>query len=213
MKKAIRKIRRILAVCAVLACLMGLPGPAAYAAPGQTALTVKQTVTGAETETFVYRLVPASAANPMPAGSGAQGYDFALTGTDIKLAGPIAFTQAGVYAYTLSRVTACACGTKGYTLRIYVEDDLSVSVVALNPDNTKAMELLFTHTCGEPEETTAPETAAPTTKPSENGPKTGDESRAGLYIALFCAAGVIVIGCAAYLIPAGKRRRQKDAGQ
>jgi hypothetical protein len=110
----------------------------------------------------------------------------------------------------------CACAAKTYALRVYVEHDLTVSVVVTNPDGTKATDIVYEHSCGEPAppppQTTQP--TLPTTKPpAPDGPKTGDESRAGLYIALFCAAGVIVIGCAAYLILAGKRRRKKDACQ
>jgi hypothetical protein len=198
-------------------CLISSVAPAALAAaPGEITLTVKQVLqnTGSSMpaqETFRYRLVPKPASNPMPAGSGLDCYAFALTGTNECNIGPIAFTRAGIYAYELVQTTACPCPREVYALKIYVENDLSVSVVATKPEGTKAMGILFEHSCGNPvppPETTVPNSTKP---PAGNGPKTGDESRIELYMALFCAAGIALLGSMASLLTCRRRGKERDA--
>ena len=202
---------KALAAGLALVCLACLLGPAAYAAPGQAVLTVKQ-ICPADTS-FIYRLTPALASSPMPAGSGPEGFPFAITGTDSK-AISVAFTQAGVYAYTLGPATACACALEPYALKIYVEDSLKASVVVLKPDGTKAADIQFEHTCGAPPAPPPPTTvpAPPATKPpAAGGPKTGDESQPALYIALFSGAGVLLLACLLYLLLANRRGKRKAA--
>ena len=206
-----KRIRKSLSAVAALLCLICLLGPAAHAAPGQATLTVKQVCRAGASDSgaFTYRLTPEQASNPMPAGSGPDGYTLALTGTTAGGIGPISFTQAGIYAYRLSPVKSCACALESYNLKIYVESDLKISVVATKPNGAKAMELQFEHSCGEETTTTPP----PTTKPpatDENGPKTGDDSQAGLYIAMFSAAGVMLLGCIIYFV-IGRRRKARRA--
>ena len=162
----------------------------------------------------------------MPSGSGTDGYAFSVTGTNDIAIGPISFAQAGIYTYQLSPIKSCACALAPYTLYIFVERDLKISVVARKPDGTKAMDIRFEHACDEaastPESTTAPNsTTSAVTRPSGggsvitrpaagDGPKTGDESQTTLYIALFCAASVAFLGSIIYLLT-GKRpvRRKK----
>jgi len=203
---------RIPAAGMVLACLLYLVSTGASAAArGEIALTVKQAL--ADAGTFTYRLRPAAASNPMPAGSGADGYSFSITGAGERTVGPITFTQAGIYIYELSPINSCACALEAYALKVYVENDLSISVVVTKPDGTKAIEIKFAHTCGKPEETTKPETTAPATGPSEGkpGPVTGDESQIAPYVVLLGAAGAAVLGSAAYLLAGRRRRKGKNA--
>jgi len=172
-----------------------------FAARGQVTLTVKQMLANAGDDTFSYRLHSVSAPN--------DDHSFAITGTGEKAIGPLVFTQAGIYSYELSQVTACVCTSKAYTLRIYVENDLSASVVAFNPDGTKATDIQFEHTCGKPKETTRPETTVPTTKSSgEDGPKMGDDSQTAPYIVLLGAAGIAVLSSVIYLLTSRRRRRE-----
>lgn len=210
--------RRLLAAGAALVCLMGLASPAAYAAQtGAITLTVKQVFPNTGPSAFSYSFAPALASNPMPnatdggVGSGADGYAFTITGTGEHNIGPIAFTQAGIYAYTLRRVTACACPNQAYALKVYVENDLTISVVVNNPDGTKAMGLLFEHTCGTPAATIVPGTTAPATRPPDGkpGPVTGDDSQFALYMTLFCSAAAALLGLAVYLLVSKRRRQTK----
>jgi len=135
----------------LLACLMGLLAPMASAA-GQVTLAVKQDFsgTGTSAKTCSYRLIPKQASNPMPAGSGADGYPFSITGTDEISVGPITFTQAGQYAYELRHTTPPASGftydQEVYTLEMYVKSDLTVAVVVTKKDGSKAAGITFAHT-------------------------------------------------------------------
>ena len=215
-----RKRTRRICLAAGLAslCLLLLSSPAALAAQGTATLTVKQAFAGAGApgKTIHYMLTAQPASNPMPAGSGAHGYAFSITGTGEAVIGPIAFTQAGVYAYEISQATACPCPREAYALKIYVEQDLAVSVVALKPDGKKAADIQFAHACGEPapppEETTSPETTVPTTKPPVgSGPKTGDQSQIELFIALFCAAAAVLLVSLGFLLR--KRKKGGNTGE
>jgi len=154
MKKKFMQGGRIFAVGVVLACLMGLLIPAAHAArPGEIVLTVRQVLTNAGTPlpetTFSYKLAPELAANPMPAGSGEEGYVFSITGTDDLDIGPIIFTQAGKYAYEIAHITSprpgYTCDQKVYTLEIYVKRDLDITVVARKADGSKAPDIKYEH--------------------------------------------------------------------
>lgn len=207
-----RTSKMIPAVGAILIALLGLLSLlslTAYAAE-PAMLTVRQVCAQADAA-FSYRLVPQSPSCPLPPGSGPEGYVFAITGTDAINVGPIRFTQAGVYAYELRPVQSCACALETYALKIYVEPNLETTVVAVKPDGAKAVDIQFAHSCGEaPPPTTEPATTPETTKPAGGGgPDTGDESKPGLYISMFCASGVALLGCAGYLLLAG-RRRKKD---
>jgi len=151
-------MKKLAMAALLLACLAGLLAPAAHAAAGQATLTVKQTFTqiGASlppSAAFSYRLTPKQASNPMPAGSGPDGCAFTITGTDTAGVGPIAFTRAGRYAYTLSHVTAAQPGYtydgEVYTLEIFVKDDLTAIVVVYKKDGGKASDIAFTHSYGQ----------------------------------------------------------------
>jgi len=90
------------------------------------------------------------ASNPMPAGSGADGYNFTITGTDDTDIGPITFTQMGVYTYEITNTTdpgpGYTCDPEAYTLKIYADEDLKIAVVAYDMDENKVEEIKFTHT-------------------------------------------------------------------
>jgi pilin isopeptide linkage protein len=139
----------------LLACLAGLSAPAAHAAgQGEITLTVKQVFTNAgasapPSEVFHYRLAPKLASNPMPAGSAADGYAFAATGTGDASIGPIVFAQAGRYAYEISHVTAARPGytydQEVYALEIFVKSDLTTAAVVYKKDGSKASGIKFEH--------------------------------------------------------------------
>jgi len=153
MNKMILQGGKILAAGVLLACLMGLLVPAAYAAqPGEVTLTVKQvlTHTGALPDAaFRYQLRPKLASNPMPKGSGADGYPLSIAGTGSAQVGPIAFTQAGRYDYELTHIASpqpgFTCGQKVYRLEIYVKRGLDVTVVVYKEDGSKASEITYEH--------------------------------------------------------------------
>jgi pilin isopeptide linkage protein len=146
-------MRKIAMAVLLLACLIGLFAPAAHAAEqGEITLTVKQvfTNTGAPpSAAFHYKLTQKLASNPMPAGSGADGCTFTITGTGEASIGPIIFPQAGRYAYGISHVTAAQPGytydQEVYTLEIFVKEDLASAVVAYTKDGNKASEIRFEH--------------------------------------------------------------------
>jgi len=145
-------MKKIVLAVLLLACLMGLSVPMAYAAElGQVTLTVKQIFagTGMPGETCSYRLTPKQASNPMPAGSGPDGYVFTAVGTSDTAVGPIAFAQAGQYAYEISHITPPASGytydQEVYRLEIYVKSSLAVTVIAYKKDGSKAANISYEH--------------------------------------------------------------------
>jgi len=145
-------MKKIVMAVLLLACLMGLSVPAAHAAePGQVTLTVKQVFSGtaAPGKACSYRLTPKLAPNPMPAGSGPDGYGFAINGTASTGIGPIAFTQAGQYTYEISHITPPASGytydQELYRLEIYVKSNLAVTVIAYKKDGSKAADIKYEH--------------------------------------------------------------------
>jgi len=153
MSKRILQGGKILAMGAILACLMGLLIPVARAAqPGEVMLTVRQVLADAGMQpetTFSYILTTESASNPMPPGSEANGYLFRIKGTDDVNIGPIAFTQAGRYVYEIAHITSpqagYTCNQKIYKLEIYVKRGLDVTVVAYKEDGSKASDVIYEH--------------------------------------------------------------------
>jgi len=211
MSKNTKTNSRLLAACVALICLVSLLAPSALAGQGAVTLTVKQVfAAGMQGGAFSYSLAPAAASNPMPAGSGQDGYILAITGTNDIDIGPVTFTQAGIYIYELKPISACACALETYLLEIYVENDLKTSVVARKPDGSKAIYLQFGHNCGKAPETTAPHTTKP---PGGDGPKTGDESQLGLYLAMFGAASAALTGTMLYLLFSKRRKKRYEGTQ
>jgi pilin isopeptide linkage protein len=90
----------------------------------------------------------------MPAGSGAEGWAFTIAGNDVAQIGPITFTGAGIYEYELRCVTPTRAdytiAGRVYTIRVYVKEDLTHSVVVREQDGEKADTLSFGHTYTRP---------------------------------------------------------------
>jgi len=243
--KAIRGGRLFVTLVAMvcMACMAGLLAPAAiapvaiaqgvfvqtaFAAAGseEVVLTVKQSFASDGTppsKTFDYRLTPIEHGCPMPPGSGADGFAFAVTGTDranIRLA---AFSQAGVYTYELCHTTGMRPGyiydQEVYTLEILVNSDMTTAVVASKMDGCKAEDISYSHAYisfqepppanPDPPGPGNPAGPGPANTYAAGGkPKTGDEFPAGLYTALICLAGAAMLGSAGFLLARGRRRRQ-----
>jgi len=250
MSRKVIKRGRLFAAFVSLACMMGLFAPAAFAqaafaqaafaaGPEEIVLTVKQAFASDGTppgETFSYRLAPKEQGNPMPPGSGADGYVFAVTGTGNASICLAAFSQAGVYTYELSHTTGIKPGyiydQETYTLEILVNSDLTTAVVATKKDGCKAEEIHYSHSYSSGQEqlpgdsgTPGPGTPGPGTpaagtpgpgnpSPADSyaaggKPKTGDEFPAWLYTALICLAGAVMLGSAVFLLVRNRRRRRQ----
>jgi len=149
-----RRIGRLLAAGLVLACVTGfLQTPAAYAAAtNQVTLPVSQVFTAdglsaPPSETFTYRLTPETASVPMPAGSGAAGYTFIITGTADAQIGPIYYDDAGIYTYTLVCVSTAAANytidRQVYTITVYILNGSAPVTVAYLSDEDKAPVISF----------------------------------------------------------------------
>ena len=141
------------ALWACLSCAM-FGSRAQAAEPGEVTLTVKQifTISGASappSETCNYILKPRLPGNPLPIGSGAEGYTFAVSGTADCDIGPLTFSHIGVYTYEISHTTSNAYGytydREVYALEIYVGYDLDVTVVVYKKNGAKAAEIQFWH--------------------------------------------------------------------
>ncbi|MCL2547224.1 MAG: Cna B-type domain-containing protein [Oscillospiraceae bacterium] len=153
-----------LAIGLALICLLGVLSMPAASAAGteEVTLTVRQSLVAnvgeVPNQTFTYRLVPLSASNPMPVGSGADGFIFTATGTGETQVGPIQFTSVGIFSYQL-RVIQSSTPRYTYDTRIYyidvyilndTPDNLSISnltsiVIVRNEDDDKVDEILFEH--------------------------------------------------------------------
>ena len=135
--------------CLLLSALLlyGLFAPAAYAHDTHDAtLDVKQvffnhTSTPNIDETFSYRLIPDDPSNPLPAGSDASGYTFAITGNSTVPLGPIYFSKVGVYSYQLKCVTPVRAGYTNdpevYTITFYITNDQTPLVIVQLADGDK----------------------------------------------------------------------------
>jgi len=173
----------MLAGSLVLACLMVLLAPTAFAAlPTQVTLTVNQVfdksaLSAPPTETFYYQLKPKSASNPMPEGAIGGTYTFAITGNTDKGIGPIVFSAPGRYRYEILHITDPASNYVYdyaiYTIDIYVSGDGTYYVVVNKEDGYKAISMEYRHTYSE-EPTTAPPASKPplTTVPHTSVPRT-----------------------------------------
>jgi len=152
-----RYITCTLVISLALACLIGtLIAPVAYAAePGQVTLTINQVFVRVDgsvppSEVFSYKFAPTTRNAPMPVGSNAEGYFFEIDGTTQADIGPISFTAAGVYAYTLSCITEDMPGYTidriEYNIVVYVTADLTAVVVVYIDDDAKVADISFEHT-------------------------------------------------------------------
>ena len=176
-------------------------------------------IAGADSEetTFTYRLRAYEKGTPMPEGSAADVYEFNITGTDSVYIGEFSFKNPGVYKYDLSKDTEkCKPGhthkKDKYTIKVYVDPELSTGVVVMNEDGTKAEAILF-----ESVYETSPGPADPGKPPrpgsapgsqidsnnlyNSNGGayKTGDEMDIILFMILLTAGGMAAFWLTIYL--------------
>jgi len=148
-------------VCALLLSITaGAPGARAarHADDGNITLTVRQIISNASPsathrDTFSYSLTPKRSSNPMPAGSDANSYDFTIAGNDERSIGPISFSEAGVYDYDITHTDDSRPGYTSdyetYSLKVYVDSDLSTTIIARKDDGSKAGNISYKHTLGE----------------------------------------------------------------
>ncbi|MCL2107590.1 MAG: sortase B protein-sorting domain-containing protein [Oscillospiraceae bacterium] len=160
--KSQKRISMTLLCGLILACLLCLSAPMAFAAPAaEVTLTVNQVFTkpaspspGSQAaapleEIFQYQLVPLAASNPMPTGTAAGIYSFAIAGNVDTEIGPIVFSEPGKYNYKLLHTTQAKPGyvydQTIYTLEILVKASGSYSVVAARDGGDKQEALRYTH--------------------------------------------------------------------
>jgi len=131
--------------------LIGTPciSTALAAGTATVTLTVQQvfTVTGPSAPpsgNFTYRLTAKQASNPMPGSS-----LFSIIGTGETRIGPISFTRAGVYAYEIRPATLSQPGytydQEVYTVEVYVERNMTGTVVVYKSDGSKASGIRYAH--------------------------------------------------------------------
>jgi len=123
----------------------------AYGANQPLGITVRQSFSDSSNSTeatFSYILKPLGSDNPMPAGSTAEGYRFAIFGQNSKVIGPINFTRKGLFEYELYEVIEA--GKQGYkfdnrkyTLEVYVDAALDPLLVILTEDGKKVNSIVF----------------------------------------------------------------------
>jgi len=145
------KVAALLLICLIGAMII----PAtSVAEPGEVVIIVQQVCKREGTsvppnETVGYRLTPHQAGNPMPAGSGVNGYAFTLTGTKTGQLGPIKFTKPGMYFYEISCTAnpqhECSCDQDLFELEIIIESDLEASLIVHKEDGSKAASILYEH--------------------------------------------------------------------
>jgi len=144
--KRIREIGKFIATSLVLVILISsVLVPVVYAAGEvQVTLTVKQILKSADltappAKAFTYLLTPKNADNPMPNGSGPDGYTFTITGGSTSNIGPITFTAIKTYSYTLNCTTDSNNGYTSdrqmYTIDIHVSRYFSAYVVVYKGDD------------------------------------------------------------------------------
>jgi len=156
--EAIKKRRqraRFLTAC--LICLISLAlVPAVYAGAEQVTLNVEQILTAdglsvPPNQTISYKLTAENPSNPMPDGSGPDGYDFTITGSADYSLGPFSFVKSGIYTYQL----ACTAGPDAdgyvydrqvYTIEFYVTNDLSPLTIVYITNGDKVSGIVFEHT-------------------------------------------------------------------
>ena len=153
MDKALKpRGRRVLCVIAALVMMLAAAAPlVAYAADNPLRFAVKQVFTASSAladGTFTYRLKALEPDNPMPAGSAAEGYTFAITGNNGVETGPLAYNKQGIYQYELVQVIGTekpgyTYDRRVYTLEVYVDAALKAELVVRNQDGTKAGEIKF----------------------------------------------------------------------
>lgn len=136
-------------------------------------------------QTFRYELIREEQDAPMPEGSDGDHYIFDMKESEKKEIGPIVYTHAGVWHYTLKQsVQKEAKGydydKQTYEIAVYVENlgdgSLGVQMIAANKEGNKVDEIRFKNGyTGEKKGTVA---------------RTGDVADIGLWMALLAVSGV-----------------------
>ena len=156
MKKmcTILKIKGKMVRCAIVGFILALVAVtpmAAYSTNQPFGITVKQVFSDSSNSTaatYTYVLRALGPDDPMPAGSTAEGYRFAISGESSKHVGPIIFVRPGVFEYELYEVIEAGkpgykFDNRKYTLEVYVDASLNATLVITNEDGTKASSIVF----------------------------------------------------------------------
>ena len=152
--KTTTKNKSILCVAAVLLMILiaGLLVPmTAYAADNTLRITVSQIFETSSSSTeavFKYKLTPLESGNPMPSGSTEEGYVFTVTGNSSAEIGPINYSQPDIYSYELCQVIETekpgfSYDKRVYTLDVYVDAELHISLIVKNRDGNKTDRIVF----------------------------------------------------------------------
>lgn len=138
MKSSLSK--RMLALAALLVCLMMLTG-AAMADGLNVTINARITLEGTlpeKPETFTLRMKANDSANPMPGGSTGGSYDLTITSADRASFPAMVFERVGIYTYTITQQAGtnvdCSYDGKQYNLTVTVknaDNDGMDAVVAL----------------------------------------------------------------------------------
>jgi len=150
-------ITTVLALVFLLNALLITPARAADA--GTVTLTVNQIFTNNNSSAspnaiFTYQLTPDTVSAPMPAGGGAEGYTFTVTGTGQVQVGPVNFTKPGAYSYQIKCETRPGQGymidTQVYSIEIHITNDLEPMVIVYLSNGYKTSKISFRQTYREP---------------------------------------------------------------
>ena len=135
------------AVTTIVMILVAFAPLASYATTDSPRIVVSQVFTTSD-GAFTYRLKPLETGNPMPAGSTAEGFTFAITGTKSVAIKLPAYGEAGVYRYKLFQVIGTekpgyTYDKRVYTIEAHVNEKLGVDIIVLNQDGKKAGDIEF----------------------------------------------------------------------
>jgi len=203
----------ILTICLMSAGPGGLMTPvnAQAAGAGNVTLTVKQSILATNESlsqeapalrdiTCNYRLVPRKATTPMPAGTVASAYSFAIKGSAGKNIGPITFTDPGLYTYEIRHTTrplpSYQFDQRTHIVDVMVTADMNATLVVSQECGSKAQEILYQHSYNSKQlETPKKPTKRPSkpkTPPVSVKPKTGDGAQILFYLLLLAVSTTFV---------------------
>ncbi len=128
--------------------------PVTVFAANPVSITVTQSFTTTQplaADSFTYRFSALDPANPMPEGSGADGYEFTLEGNASAEIGPITYEAEGIFEYEITQVvnapvTGYEYDTQVYTVSVYAyyyEGTLDTQVIVENEANEKVSDITF----------------------------------------------------------------------
>lgn len=167
----VKKAVMLLMTTALMVSVLMIPANAEQTA--SVTIPVKQTFTVSGDSTgvssvFNYELYASDSSNPMPAGTSSDRYTFTLDGTTEQNIGPIVYTHAGMYTYTLQQVvkeekSGYTYDREVYTVTVQVkntENGLTALVYVKKADGTKEAPVKFDngYQSSNPESVTTPDT-------------------------------------------------------